>query len=110
LENGPKGDQFSMNTGVQKVLAKVITLALLGMAAGPIIIDGASRQSNDPQIVSNGQIAGVAAGIAGAGAAIGTGVLYAVHHGHRLTSCTASGSSGLEIVSEGDSRDLGSRW
>jgi hypothetical protein len=102
LVNGAKGDQFPMNTGVQKLFADVITLDFLGMAAGPIAVYGASRQSSDTQIVSNGQIAGVAAGIAGAGAAIGIGVFYAVHHGHSLTGCTASGSSGLELVNEGD--------
>jgi hypothetical protein len=91
-----------MNTGAQKLLANVITLALLGLASGPIIVYGASRQSSDTQIVSNGQIAGVAAGIAAAGAAIGIGVYYAVHHGHSLTGCTSSGSRGLELVSEGD--------
>jgi hypothetical protein len=100
--NGEKGDQFPMNTGVQKLLANVITLALLGVAAGPITVYGANRQSSDSQIVSNGQIAGVAAGIAGAGAAIGIGVFYAVHHGHSLTGCTVSGSSGIELLSEGD--------
>ena len=64
-----------MNTGAQKLLANVITLGLLGMAAGPIIVYGASRQSSDTPIVSHGQIAGVAAGIAAAGAAIGIGVI-----------------------------------
>jgi len=91
-----------MNPGAQKLLAHVITLGLLGMAAGPIIVYGASQQPSDTKIVSNGQIAGVAAGIAAAGAAIGIGVYYAVHHGHSLTGCTASGPSGLELVSEGD--------
>ena len=83
-----------MNTGAQKLLANVITLALLSMAAGPIIVYGASRQSSDTQIVSNGQIAGVAAGIAAAGAAIGIGVYYAVHHGHSLTGCSLPAPGG----------------
>jgi hypothetical protein len=102
MENGGKGDQSPMNTGVQKLLVSVIILALLGMAVGPTTAYGANRQSNDSQIVSNGQIAGVAAGIAGAGAAIGIGVFYAVHHGHSLTGCAVSGSNGLELVSESD--------
>jgi hypothetical protein len=90
-----------MNTRVQKLLANVITLALLGMAAGPTNAYCANPPS-ESQIVSNGQIAGVAAGIAGAGAAIGIGVFYAVHHGHSLTGCTVSGSNGLELVNQGD--------
>jgi hypothetical protein len=101
-ENGAKGDHFPMDKGVQKLVTNIITLALVGMAAGPTSVYGANRQSTDTQIVSNGQIAGVAAGIAAAGAAIGIGVFYAVHHGHSLTGCTASGSSGLQLVSEGD--------
>jgi hypothetical protein len=90
-----------MHTGVRKLLTNVITLALLGVAAGPTTVYGANRQSSDPQIVSNGKIAGVAAGIAGAGAAIGIGVFYAVHHGHSLTGCAVLGSDGIELVSEG---------
>jgi hypothetical protein len=51
---------------------------------------------------SSTQVAGVALGIAGAGAAIGIGVFYAVHHGHNLTGCVASEGNGLELLTDSD--------
>ena len=41
-------------------------------------------------------------GIAAAGAGIGIGVYFLVRHDHTLTGCTASGTNGLELQSEGD--------
>jgi hypothetical protein len=97
-----------MNTAVQKLLANVVTLALLAIADNPAFAQKRTSQS-EPVFTggigpSNGQVAAVAAGIAGAGAAIGIGVFYAVHHGHSLTGCAATGSNGLELVSEGDQK------
>lgn len=51
---------------------------------------------------SNAKAAGVAAGIAGAGAAIGIGVYYAVKHDHSVSGCARSGPEGLQLTSESD--------
>jgi hypothetical protein len=44
----------------------------------------------------------VAFGVVGAGALVGVGVYFAIHHGHSLTGCTVSGSNGLQLQSQGD--------
>jgi hypothetical protein len=51
---------------------------------------------------SNEKVAGVAAGIAGAGALIGIGVYFAVKHDHNMTGCAHSGPDGLQLTSESD--------
>jgi len=53
---------------------------------------------------SKGQTAGIVAALVGAGAAIGIGVYYAIHHGHALRGCAAADPSGLQLVNEGDQR------
>ncbi|HWE87118.1 MAG TPA: hypothetical protein VG267_19385 [Terracidiphilus sp.] len=60
--------------------------------------------ANSDQIVSKGQIAGVAIGIAAVGAAIGVGVYFAIRHNASITGCAASGLNGLQLVNEGDSQ------
>jgi hypothetical protein len=93
-----------MNTGVQKLLATAITLASLGM----VDYSALAQKQDMPGFPvggigpSNGEVAAAIAGIAAASAGIGIGVFYAVHHGHSLKGCAVSGSSGLELTSEGD--------
>jgi hypothetical protein len=51
--------------------------------------------------LSNGQVAGITAGIAAIGVGIGVGVFLIVRHNHMLTGCTASTTSSLILQTDG---------
>ena len=62
----------------------------------------AKAQTGDGKIVSNGEIAGAIAGVAGAGAAIAIIVVHE-HNVHTLKGCVSSSAVGLQIMN-GDKR------
>jgi hypothetical protein len=81
------------------------TFAICGVLATTTEAARAQRvqpNSGSLQIVSTGQIVGVVVGIAAVGAAIGIGIYFAARHDRSLTGCTASGTSGIQLRSEGD--------
>jgi len=80
----------------RRELTAVLPLCVLLLALAGIVV---LTQKLEAQ-VTTGQVAGAAVGIAATGAAIGIGVFYAAHHGHSLTGCAASGSSGLQLLSD----------
>jgi hypothetical protein len=51
---------------------------------------------------SNGKTTGVIIALVAVGALIGVGVYVAVHHGHSLKGCASSGSTGLQLLNEGN--------
>jgi hypothetical protein len=55
-------------------------------------------------VLSNGDAALVVGVIAGAGAAIGIGVYYAINHSRSIKGCVATGPNGLELLNEGDQK------
>ena len=63
----------------------------------------AKAQTGDGKIVSNGEIAGAIAGVAGAGAAIALVVVHE-HNLHTLKGCVSSGAGGLRMENAGDKR------
>jgi hypothetical protein len=81
-------------------LSAALALSALPAPAGRAVL--AQRPADQTIGASNGQIVGVAVGIAGAGAAIGIGVYYAVKHKPTLMGCTRSGQDGLQLTSDSD--------
>ena len=79
-----------MKAGLRSILA-VTGLIALGMSAST---------PARAQIISNGEVAGVVAGIAGAGALIGVGVYYAVHHNPSVTGCAQQAAGGLQLQTD----------
>ncbi len=52
---------------------------------------------------SDSKAAGVIAAVVAVGVLIGVGVYFAVHHGHSLSGCAATGpGGGIELLNEGD--------
>jgi hypothetical protein len=85
----------------RKLSYVVILSALLAPAEGPAAAQKpGSRQSQWVLGASNGQVIGIGAGIAAAGAVIGIGTYYAFKHGHSVTGCARSGPDGMTLTSE----------
>jgi hypothetical protein len=63
----------------------------------------AEGQTSSGKIVSNGEIAGAIAGVAGAGAAIAIIVVHE-HNVHTLKGCVSSDAGGLRMENAGDKR------
>jgi hypothetical protein len=85
----------------QKLCALVALCVLLAPAPEPVLAQRPRPRPADG-FVTHGQIAGIAAGIAVAGAAIGIGVYLAVKHNHHVTGCARNGPDGLTLTSESD--------
>jgi hypothetical protein len=90
-------------TKLRRYLAFSISFAVLF----PSTVPSNAQSSSGPPFLggigpSNGQIAGAIVGIAGVGAAIGIGVYYAAHHGHRLTGCADSANGELQLHNDAD--------
>jgi hypothetical protein len=89
----------------QSASAILSLCALLAPTGGPLL---AQKLGAQPPLFtggigpSNGQIVGVAVGIAAAGAAIGVGVYFAVKHNRAMTGCARSGADGITLTSESD--------
>lgn len=87
----------------RKFSAVVALCALLAPADSSIL---AQRPRPRPQSIaygaSNGEVAGIIAGIAGAGALIGILAYVAVKHNHSVTGCARSGPDGMTLTSEPD--------
>jgi hypothetical protein len=100
INNGPRRMRV-MEVRTRKLSATVAVCALLAPMGGAVL---AQRPADQTIAATHGQIAGVAAGAAGAGALIGVGVYYAVKHDHSVTGCARSGPDGLQLTSESDKR------
>ena len=83
----------------RKLSALVALCALLAPADGTLLAQRPRAQSS---IVSNGQVAGAIAGIAGAGALIGILAYVAIRHNHSVTGCARSGPDGMTLTTEPD--------
>ncbi|MGA7341640.1 MAG: hypothetical protein WBE72_15845 [Terracidiphilus sp.] len=80
----------------RRIFAKAAVGVLLAAAT-------ATAQSSTPiggVTKSDAVWIGIAVGAIGAG--VGIGIYYAVHHGHSLTGCAASGPIGLELQGQGN--------
>jgi hypothetical protein len=80
--------------------SSALALFALVMPAGRAGL--AQRPAAETIGASNGQIVGVAAGIAGAGALVGILAYVAVKHNHSVTGCARSGPDGMTLTSESD--------
>jgi hypothetical protein len=90
-----------MNARLRTLLSAVAIIALSAPAA-PANAGQLGPGWNLQIGPTSGQIIGASLGIAGAGAALGFGTYYALHHGHSLVGCTASGAHGLQLLNGGD--------
>ena len=92
-----------MESTNQKLSAALSLCALLATADGTIM---AQRPRPRPATIAygatNGQVAGIIAGIAGAGALIGILAYVAIKHNHSVTGCARSASDGMTLTSESD--------
>ena len=86
----------------RKLSALVALCALVAPADGSIMSLQAQRPRAQSSIVSNGQVAGAIAGIAGAGALIGILAYVAIRHNHSVTGCARSGPDGMTLTTEPD--------
>lgn len=77
----------------RKILAKAVVCALL--------LTTTTRPAK-ASIPTHTDIVWIGIAIGAIGAGIGIGIYYAVHHGHSLTGCAVTGSSGLELRGHGD--------
>jgi hypothetical protein len=84
-----------MNPRHRTILGKIVVCALLVTATMTATAQVGYK-------VTTADKAGVIAGVAVAGAAIGIGIYFAVHHGHSLRGCAVSGPNGLELQNRGD--------
>jgi hypothetical protein len=85
---------------------KAVCHVLCGLFSIAIRPVSAQRPAAETIGATHGQIAGVAAGIAGAGALIGIGIYAAVKHNHTVTGCTRSGPDGLTLMNEPDKQTI----
>jgi hypothetical protein len=76
-----------------------LLVAMLFLLTAP----AAEGQTSSGKIVSNGEIAGAIAGVAGAGATIAIIVVHE-HNVHTLKGCVSSDTSGLRMENAGDKR------
>lgn len=89
-------EMSAMTTRHRSILGTVALCAILATTTF------SAKAQDRIQILSKGQEVGIVAGIAGAGAAVGIGIYFAVHHGHSLRGCAVSGPNGLQLQNQGD--------
>jgi hypothetical protein len=82
----------------------IVTLCTVLFLKAPVAL-GQSGSIGDP--LSNGQVAGLAAGIVAIGVGSGVGVFLIVRHNHMLTGCTTPAASGLTLQNEGNGQRYG---
>lgn len=84
-----------MTARLRRHLAKVLVCALVT----------ASAATANAQIgVTKSQARWIVVGIAAIGAGIGLGIYFAIHHGHSIKGCAASGPDGLQLQNQGDQK------
>jgi hypothetical protein len=85
-------------------LSVVVALFALLAPANRVVL--AQNPRSRPAVIygaSNAKVAGIIAGIAGAGIALGVGVTMAVkHENHSVAGCAHSGPDGVELTSDSD--------
>lgn len=96
-----------MSRGVLRIVTRVVVCGLLLPAVASVAAqknrkltsgDGTFGQIGP----SNGEVVGIAVGIAAVGAAIGIGTYYAIHHSQSITGCILPDADRLQIQSAGD--------
>jgi hypothetical protein len=75
-----------------RIQAAYLVLMLLGLA---------STENLQGQYISRGQVAGIIAGIAVAGAGIGIGVTYLILHNRRTTTGCVTETGGRKVLTTG---------
>ena len=88
-----------MNSRYQRLSAVAALSGLLAFGDRSVV---AQRPATQTIGATNGQIVGVAAGIAGAGALIGILAYVAVKHNHTITGCALFGPDGMRLTTESD--------
>jgi hypothetical protein len=90
-----------MTPGVRSFLARTVVCALLVATSTDSAL--ATRPRPADSIPTHTDDVWIAVGVAAIGAAVGFAIYFAVRpHNHALTGCSASGSAGLQLLSEGD--------
>ena len=85
-----------MTARLRRHLAKVLVCILVTASAAT------ANSQSDTIGITKGQERWIVVGIAAIGAGIGLGVYFAIHHGHSIKGCAASGPGGLELQGRGD--------
>jgi hypothetical protein len=90
-----------MNAILRNILTSITICALLATTTTEPAM--ASRPRPADSLPTRSDIVWIGVAIAAIGAAIGIGIYFAVRqHGHSITGCAASGTNGLQLVSEND--------
>jgi hypothetical protein len=90
-----------MKSILRSIFATFTILGLLVTSTAPAHADALGNFQIGP---TTGEVVGAVIGIVAVGAAIGFGTYYALHHGHNLTGCTATGANGIELLNQGDQK------